>query len=81
MRCHGNNILFQKREKHSISKAIQIKFGIHVGLEVKMCKTVFQQWWKFVAMVTAYYAKYCGEKSISNEIWHMKYGTYVGLKV
>ena len=47
-----------------------MKFGIHVGLEVKMCKTHFNSGGKFVAMVTTY-AKNCGENSISNEIWHI----------
>ena len=48
-----------------------MKFGMHVGLEVKMCKTVLQQWWKVCCLVTTYYAKNCGEKSISKEMWHI----------
>ena len=40
--------------KNCGGKAFSIKFGRHVGLEVKMCKTHFNSGGKFVAMVTTY---------------------------
>ena len=60
---------YSKNVKNTaFQKQFKMKFGIHVGLEVKMSKTVFQQ--KFVAMVTTYYAKIVGRKA-----FQIKFGT------